>query len=101
MTKGNNLLIAAVLIILLVLVNGCASEDLKKIKTAENVGKNVTVKGTVESTYKMGQLSGYTIKDKNGEPLQVKSATLPKEGSVATVKGVLMKDSIFGYYLQA
>lgn len=89
------------LITALLLVSSCVKDDFKGIKTDEYVGKTITVKGTVENAYKLLGLSGYTLKDKNGEPLQVKSETLPKEGDEASVEGVLMKDSIFGYYLKA
>lgn len=101
MKNKNQLFGIIIFFALLLLVSGCTTEDFKKLKTEDNIGKTVSVKGTVENPYKLGTLSGYTLKDKLGEPLQVKAETLQKKGAVITVQGVLMKDPFFSYYLKA
>jgi len=64
------------------------------------IGKEVTIKGTVQDTLKLGQLSGYTLTDGN-VTIKVSSQSLPAEGKEMTVTGVWMRDTIFGYYLLA
>ncbi|MBU0535380.1 MAG: hypothetical protein KKE20_00280 [Nanoarchaeota archaeon] len=89
-------IILLALCVMLILV-GCA-KDINDVKTQENIGKKVTVSGTVEQTVKLGKLSGYIIKDETGS-IGVSSQSLPAEGSKITVKGVLMKDTLLGYYI--
>jgi hypothetical protein len=84
-----------VLVALLLLI-GC-TEKISDIKNDDYVGKDVKVRGTVEASVKIGSISGYRVDD--GAEINVKSETLPKEGEVVAVKGVLMKDSLFGYYI--
>jgi hypothetical protein len=79
---------------------GLLSEKISSIKTEANVGKQFTVDGIVMSSFKIGSLSGYTLKDSTGE-IGVSSQTLPKVNTTMVVTGVLMKDSIFGYYIKA
>jgi hypothetical protein len=54
----------------------------------------------VKNSVKIGSLSGFTLEDETGS-ISVRSDELPKEGVKVTVSGVLMKDTIFGYYIQA
>ncbi len=86
------------LILCTILLIGCVPKSIAEIKNEQYVGKTVTVNGKVGNSFKIGQLSGYTISDSTGD-IGVKSSTLPVEGSEITVKGTLMKDSIFGYYI--
>jgi len=80
------------------LLCGCASK-ISEVKNEKYIGKTVTLTGTVENTIKIGSLSGYTLKDETGT-IGVSSETLPKEGDKITVSGVLIKDTIFGYYVK-
>jgi hypothetical protein len=84
---------------IVLLLAACGAQKIADVKQEGNVGKTVTVKGTVENTLKIGDLSGYTIKDETGT-IGVSTLILPKEGDTVTAKGVLMKDSIFGYYIK-
>ncbi len=86
-------------VISLFLFAGC-STSISKIKDPSYEGKTVTVSGTVENTVKIGQLSGYTLVDSNGDKIAVSTDNLPTEGSKVTVKGTLIKDSLFGYYIK-
>ncbi len=88
----------ALMIIAAIFLTGC-TQSIADIKNQDHVGKKVMVSGTVEGVLKIGELSGYTIKDSAGETIRVSSETLPKEGSSKTVSGMLMKDSLFGYYI--
>jgi hypothetical protein len=96
--KIKNILLLT-LLVSLVVITGCASSSISEIKTESNIGKDVKVSGTVVSTIKLGSLSGYTIEDDTGK-IAVSSQSLPKEGDTITVKGVLIKDSILGYYIK-
>ena len=73
------------------------SRDVKK---AENVGKTFTVQGNVQTTLKIGTLSGYRLKDAT-DSIVVSAQNLPKENTTITVTGILMQDTIFGYYIKA
>ena len=64
------------------------------------VGKEVKVKGVVEASVKIGQLSGFRVNDNTGM-IGVRSDTLPPEGSVVTVVGTVADDTIFGHYILA
>ncbi|MBI2572293.1 hypothetical protein HYV86_00370 [Candidatus Woesearchaeota archaeon] len=92
----------SILLTLLVLVFlvGCTVQSIDEIKTEENVGKTFVLKGTVHDSFKIGELSGYTLKDEQGGSIAVGSKSLPAEGEIVTVKGVLIRDSLFGYYLK-
>ena len=67
---------------------------------AEYVGKEITVNGVVEGTFKLGKLSGYKLTEGEAS-ISVSSQSLPEEGKDMTINGIWMKDSIFGYYLLA
>jgi len=86
------------LILVVLLLSGCA-QSIAEVKDEEHIGKTVNLRGTVEGTIKIGQLSGFTLND--GDTIRVSSATLPEEGKTITVRGVLIKDSLFGYYIKA
>jgi hypothetical protein len=69
------------------------------IKNEAHVGQTVTVRGVVQTTIKLGDLSGYTLKD-DTDTIAVSSEQLPKEGATITVTGTLMRDTLFGYYIK-
>jgi hypothetical protein len=83
----------------LILITACSAQKIADIKKTENVGKTVTVSGTVESVIKLGDLSGYTLKDDSGS-ISVSAEELPSKGDEIRVTGVLIKDTIFGYYIK-
>ncbi|HJX06254.1 MAG TPA: hypothetical protein VJ461_06100 [Candidatus Nanoarchaeia archaeon] len=97
----NRILIGIALISALFIITGCSTKTVKEIKSEEYIGKDIAIAGTVGATVKIGSLSGFTLTDKNGDTIGVKSDSLPKEGSKITVRGVLVKDTIFGYYIQS
>ena len=86
------------LLLVLLLLTACAS-SIEEVKNPDNVGKKVTVSGTVKTTFKLGSLSGYILEDETGS-ISVSSEELPKEGVKKTVRGTLIKDTIFGYYVK-
>jgi len=92
------IIIALILIIFMIISSG--TSKISDIKNEEKVGKDIKVKGIVQNTLKIGNLSGYTLKDDTGT-IAVSSKTLPEEGSTITVKGTLIKDIIFGYYIKS
>ena len=88
-----------VLLVLMLVLAGC-TQTVEQVKKEENIGKTVTVAGTAQGVIKIGKLSGYTVVDKNGDKIGVASEALPAEGDAISVKGVLMKDTILGYYIK-
>jgi hypothetical protein len=82
-------------------LTGCAQQTIAELKTEEMIGEDVRVSGTVQTSLKLGELSGYIIEDESGESIGVSSETLPAEGTEVTVRGVLVRDTIFGYYIRA
>ena len=89
--------IAAILLVILLI--GCASYTIEEIKSEEYIGEEITVTGTVEGTIKIGDLSGFKLVDETGE-IRVSSEELPAEGEKMTIRGTVMKDTIFGYYIK-
>jgi hypothetical protein len=84
---------------------GCLSVGLTSVEDLdeypeEYLGEKVSVRGTVEDTFKLGKLSGFKLTDGNHSIL-VSSEALPKEGDEAVVFGTLMKEAFVGYYLLA
>ena len=99
MTNLNKILGIIAIVLTLFFIVSCTSQTIEEIKNEDHIGKTVSVRGTVESTIKLGQLSGYTLSDNSGETIGVSTEDLPKEGSTVTARGVLMKDTLFGYYI--
>lgn len=100
-TLKNSILIFIIFSVLIIalLFTCCVSTSIEDVKTADNVGKKVTVRGTVENSIKIGELSGYTLKDESGT-IRISSESLPEEGTTKTVSGTLIKDTLFGYYIK-
>ena len=86
------------LIIFLLFLTACA-QSISEVKDPQHVSKKVTVSGTVKTSFKLGSISGYILEDKTGS-ISVSSEELPKEGTQKRVTGILIKDTIFGYYVK-
>lgn len=82
------------------LLFGCAIKNVSEVKKEEMVGETVTVEGVVKTSFKLGTISGYILEMEGGE-LTVSSKNLLEEGKKVTVKGVVMKELLVGYYLLA
>jgi len=91
-------ILIAILFLSLLFLAGC-SKSIVDVKQEENIDKKVTVKGTIENTIKLGELSGYTLVDDTGS-IAVAAKDLPEEGITKTVKGVLKKSLFLGYYIE-
>jgi len=89
------------LVLVLVLLSGCIflAVPIADIKDDSYVGKEVIISGNVEGTIKIGDLSGYTLKDETGS-IGVYSVNLPEEGTNKRVKGTVRKVPLLGYYLE-
>jgi hypothetical protein len=97
--KKNNLLII-LLMFIVIFISGCTASTIKDVKNPDYVGKTITVYGIVQNTIKIGAISGYTIKDAT-DTIGVSSESLPKEGNEIRVTGILIKDTVLGYYIKA
>jgi hypothetical protein len=91
------------LVLLVVLFLAGCSASVKEIKDNPDdyIGKTVSLTGTASASIKIGQLSGFTLTQKDGSKISISSETLPKDGNNVYVKGVVMKDSLFGTYILA
>lgn len=89
-----------ILFMLALFLTGCATQQIKDIKNEEHIGEQVRVHGTVSSVISLGPVSGFLLKDKNGDEIAVGAKDLPAKGDELTVSGVLLKDSIFQYYIK-
>lgn len=88
-----------VALVLVLLISGCTS-TVEEVKKEENVGKEVTVSGTVKDTIKIGDLQGYTLVDENEDEIGIASKSLPEEGSKVRVSGTLKNRLLLGYYIE-
>lgn len=97
---GIIVIVIAIVIVALFLLIGGGVKTVAEIKNDDYIGDSVKVSGKVDSSVKLGTLSGYTLRDKNEDRIFISTSTLPKEGSSVTVKGILRKN-ILGYYIEA
>jgi hypothetical protein len=95
------LLLVLLSVIALGALVGCTQQYVADIKTEDMIGERVAVAGTVESSWKLGDFSGYIIKDSRGDTIGVSSDALPADGSSVTARGTVMRDTLFGYYIKA
>lgn len=98
--KTKKIILLLCLLLTTLLIYGCKVTTIKDVKNPDFVGKKVTISGTVQNTIKLGGISGYTIKD-DTDTISISSENLPTEGTKTKVTGVLLKDTIFGYYIKA
>lgn len=67
---------------------------------SNRVGEEVLVKGVVKNSLKIGSLSAFQLAD-DASTIGVSSDSLPAEGKTVVVKGTVVKDTLFGYYVLA
>ncbi|MFP4424584.1 MAG: hypothetical protein ACLFP2_05150 [Candidatus Woesearchaeota archaeon] len=87
------------LLAFLLTILGCTYQTIDEIKDKDNIGENVAVRGEVLHSVKIGDMSGYVIKDKNNDTIEVTSDDLPDEGETIVARGTLERNMIFGYYI--
>ena len=93
-------IIISLLLISLLILAGC-SQSIANIKNEDYLGKKVSIKGTVQSSLKIGDLSGYTLKDESGESIFVSSNNLPSNGETNHVRGTVKQIPILKtYYIE-
>ncbi|MDD5172467.1 MAG: hypothetical protein PHF60_05540 [Candidatus ainarchaeum sp.] len=89
----------------LVLLFGCILSPPLTVKDINDnpekyLGEKVTVSGIARDSFKLGELSGFTLEDGNSS-IFVSSDMLPAEDKNVTVSGTVMKEVIVGYYILA
>jgi hypothetical protein len=89
----------------LVLLFGCILGPQLTVKDIKDnpdkyLGEKVTVSGMATNSFKLGELSGFTLEDGNSS-IFVSSDMLPAEDRNVTVSGTVMKEVIVGYYILA
>lgn len=89
-----------IILVFVLLINGCV-KNISEIKNEEYIGKTVSIRGTVENTLKIGELSTYRLIDNDGTSISVASKSLPEEGDKITVKGTVERTLLLGYYIKA
>lgn len=93
-----NKIIVSLLCISLVFLAGCA-RSVQDVKQEDNVGEEILVRGEVSNSIKFGELSGYTLTDDTGS-IAIASDELPEEGSTKSIRGILRKNMLLGYYIE-
>jgi len=93
-------LLLVLLAVLLLTVTACSKSVSEITENDDYVDKTVSVKGTAEGVTKIGDLSGYTLVDANGDKIIVASERLPADGDKVTAKGTLKKGLFgLGFYI--
>lgn len=87
-----------IIVVATLFISGCA-QSVSEVKTQENIGEEVTVKGTVNQTLKIGSISGYVLVGEDGEKIAVRSEELPAEGEEVRVTGILQDEFMIGYMI--
>ncbi|MFA6072843.1 MAG: hypothetical protein WC758_01915 [Candidatus Woesearchaeota archaeon] len=88
--------ILAALLVCVLLVSGCVKQ-ISEIKSDKYIDEQVTIRGTVVGSIKIGDLSGFTLKDESGE-IFISSNDLPSEESKITKSGIVKKIPIINTY---
>ncbi len=71
---------------------------IENILNPAYVGTIITVKGNVNNFVQIGVLKGFVLVDETAS-IQVLSSQEPKRGEELIVRGKLISDSIYGYYI--
>jgi hypothetical protein len=75
---------------------------IASLKVDTMLGKTFTVEGKVVSVTKTASISGYRLNDGTDTTgIGISTQNLPKVNSTMTVKGILQKSALVGYYLVA
>jgi len=94
------LIIAGVVLYSQGYLDGMICKDISDVRSDDMIGETVRIKGVVEGGISIGKISAFTVQDSTGK-IGVSANVVPTTGSSVTVSGVLMKDTIFGYYIKA
>jgi len=87
-------------VLLLLLLTGCSYRKTAEIKNDYYINKTVAVRGIVEKSIKIGELSGFTLTDDTGS-IPISSKELPEEGKKVIVKGTMEHKPLLGYIIIA
>lgn len=93
----NKKTIGLILIILLVIFMTACTSSISDIKNEDKIGKKVFISGTVEGSLKLGDISGYTLRD-DSDSIFISSNNLPEKGTKKTIRGTLEKN-LLGFYI--
>jgi len=99
------IVVMVLVVVFALLFSGCVGERVMsptelKESFSSHVGEKVVVKGVVKNSLKIGQLSAFQLGD-DSSTISVSSELLPPEGKTVLVKGTVVKDTLFGYYVLA
>ena len=97
--KKELIIITALIIIMSLSLVACGSQSIASIKDENLVNHQVSVKGEVISSIKLGSFSGFTLSD-NSDEIFVSSDTAYSEGKTLRVTGTLKHNMILGYYIE-
>lgn len=74
------------ILLFLVLFLVACTTSAQEIKTGDFEGETVTVKGEAENAFRLGDLSGYNLRDNTGV-IFVSTTDLPENGETVRVRG--------------
>jgi hypothetical protein len=77
------------------------TQNIAIVKTADYVGKTVTVQGKVINTLQSEKygISGYKIQNSNGITIDVSSKKIPQVNTIVTVTGTIYQSRFFGFVI--
>lgn len=91
-----------VLAVMSLLIMGCTQTVSEITKDDSYLDESVTVKGTAKMPIKIGDISGYTLVDKNEDSIIIADDELPDEGDKVVARGTLKKGILgIGYYIES
>jgi hypothetical protein len=95
-------LMLALVLLSILLLNGCAHATVKDINSDPDkyMGEKVVVSGKAIAPIHLGQLSGFTLQE-GGSTIPVSSDMVPKADSEVTVKGTVVKGLFTQHYIFA
>jgi hypothetical protein len=76
-------------------------QNIAIVKSADYIGKTVTVQGKVINTLQSEKygISGYKIQNSNGIMIDVSSKNIPKINTTVTVTGTIYQSRYFGFVI--
>ncbi len=97
--KKIKVFLCCLMLFMLFFLAGCSVDNIEEIKDDDYIGETVVVSGTVKDSIKLGELSGFTLEDDEGNTIGVASESLPREGEEIVVEGTLKRELVIGYFI--
>ncbi|MFW6231206.1 MAG: hypothetical protein ACOC32_04255 [Nanoarchaeota archaeon] len=91
-----HIMIIGIIFFVALLLGGC-TQTIDDMKDEDMIGKEVSIEGTVDRGFKLGDLSGFILSDDN-ESIHVSSDAVPASGDEVTVTARVRRSDILDVY---